>query len=252
MSQDLELPGLDEDLKALFAEERTQNAVSDHARVTVLRGLEHALLLAPAVAASGGATTAAAGAAATSAAATTVGTGFGAKAVAGIAAAAFGVGVAATHVVEQAAGPRHQEAPVVVQASPPSAEPLSATGSDAQALSDAQGPIPPPPSTSRAPATTPSLGAASTLARERELLDVGRAALARGRGDDALAAAKEHAKYFPSGQLAEEREVLAIQALRLAGRNADAKARAALFAKRFPASIYAAAVEEPKESGERP
>jgi hypothetical protein len=48
---------------------------------------------------------------------------------------------------------------------------------------------------------------------------------------------------FPHGQLAEEREVLAVQALVALGQGVDAKARAARFQKAYPASMFASTVE---------
>jgi hypothetical protein len=83
----------------------------------------------------------------------------------------------------------------------------------------------------------------STLARERELLETGRAALAHARPDDALAIVTTHAHEFPRGRLGEEYEVLAIQALRAANRISEADPRAARFHHNFPNSIYAAAVD---------
>ena len=229
------LEPLDETLASLFAEEALQNVVSDHARVAVLRGLEHALLLAPAVAASTSLVAAGGGAA--------VASGFTAKAVAGIAAVAFGAGGLGTHIVEQHRAPlateQVQSAVVLPAATPPVA-------GDANVTMDAAfSTVVKPAAAATAPANSALAGSVSTLAAERELLDVGRAALARGRGEDALAAAKSHAKEFPAGQLAEEREVLAIQALRVSGKKAEASGRAAQFAKRYPESIYAAALEEP-------
>jgi hypothetical protein len=68
-------------------------------------------------------------------------------------------------------------------------------------------------------------------------VEASRTALTRGRPADALAAADLHAREFPHGQLAEEREVLAITALVSLGRNADARARRARFLHDFPNSM---------------
>lgn len=245
MNDVAQLAPLDESLAALFAEEAVQNVVSDHARVAVLRGLEHALLLAPAVAAStvATATGAVAGASAAGDAARASTAGFTAKAVVGIAAVAFCAGGLTAHAVEQARAPvdteQVQSAPVVARAAAPLAEDASIRFDAAPSVT-----IKPAAASTTAAIAAPS-ATLSSLAAERELLDVGRAALARGRGEDALAAAKNHAKQFPSGQLSEEREVLAIQALRVSGKKPEAAARAALFAKRYPQSIYAGALEEP-------
>lgn len=58
----------------------------------------------------------------------------------------------------------------------------------------------------------------------------------RGQPAEALAIADEHARRYPSGMLAQEREVIAIEALVKSGRTADARARAARFEQRFPGS----------------
>ncbi|HSO39738.1 MAG TPA: hypothetical protein VLT33_44735, partial [Labilithrix sp.] len=87
----------------------------------------------------------------------------------------------------------------------------------------------------------------STLARESEIIETGRAALARGRAADALAAADEHRRLFARGRLSEEREELAIRALRAAGRSDEARARAKAFLKAYPSSIYSGTVGEPAD-----
>lgn len=58
----------------------------------------------------------------------------------------------------------------------------------------------------------------------------------RARPSEALAIADDHARRYPGGMLAQEREVIAIEALARTGRAADAKARAARFEQRFPGS----------------
>lgn len=90
---------------------------------------------------------------------------------------------------------------------------------------------------------TPAPLASGDLAKERELLDVARAALARGRPADALAAAAEHARKWRRGYLGEEREVVLIQALAAAGRRQDAEAKAAQFRKMYPKSMLMPAVD---------
>lgn len=75
------------------------------------------------------------------------------------------------------------------------------------------------------------------LPSEAELLEQARAALKTDPAR-ALQRANEHAARFPRGVLVQEREVLAIQALRRLGRAADADRRAAGFAKAFPGSAF--------------
>jgi hypothetical protein len=82
------------------------------------------------------------------------------------------------------------------------------------------------------------------LSAERALIERARSALARGDGAAALLPIAEHERQFPSGQLAEEREVLAVQALAIAGRTAEATARGARFRKAFPGSLMLPIVDE--------
>jgi hypothetical protein len=55
----------------------------------------------------------------------------------------------------------------------------------------------------------------------------------------ALSLAEDHARRFPSGALAQEREFIAIEALLGLGRRAEASARAAQFRAAFPGSAHA-------------
>jgi hypothetical protein len=80
------------------------------------------------------------------------------------------------------------------------------------------------------------------LAAERAALDVARTALGRGDGANALVACDDHARKFPRGALAEEREAIAVQALVLEHRPDDARARAERFRKTHPRSILLPAV----------
>lgn len=58
----------------------------------------------------------------------------------------------------------------------------------------------------------------------------------------ALELADAHARRFPRGTLAQEREVLAVRALAALGRHEQARARAARFEARYPGSTHLAAV----------
>jgi hypothetical protein len=78
---------------------------------------------------------------------------------------------------------------------------------------------------------------AQDLGKEREILDIAKIALGRGEAASALTRIDEHARLYPRGALAEEREALAIQALVTLGRSADAKARATRFATYYPKSV---------------
>lgn len=96
----------------------------------------------------------------------------------------------------------------------------------------------PPTQKGSTPAKDPS------LARERTLLDMARTAITRGDASAALTAADDHAREFPRGQLAEEREVIAVQALASQNRRAEARARAATFRRNYPNSALGSIVEE--------
>jgi hypothetical protein len=58
-----------------------------------------------------------------------------------------------------------------------------------------------------------------------------------------LALTAEHARLFPNGMLAQEREAIAIDSLLRLGRHAEAEARARRFLARFPTSPYASRIE---------
>ena len=235
----------DDELTALFREERAQHVFSDAMRATVLRGVERAILLAPAVVVGAGAAAAvgSAGAAAASKAWTT-------KMVVTLAALSFGVGTVAGVVGTKVLAPQPHGAPITATSatsvrtaempapSPPAPEPIPEPTS----------PPPPQVASARTVATASARadGAPSTLARESEIIEKGRTALARGRATEALAAVDEHKRLFPRGRLGEEREELAIRALRVAGRADEANARAKEFVKSYPSSIYLGTIEAPK------
>ena len=68
------------------------------------------------------------------------------------------------------------------------------------------------------------------LARARDLLGSSPA--------EALALTQQHATQFPGGALAQEREVLAIEALRHLGRMDEARARKDRFLSAYPGSAH--------------
>lgn len=72
---------------------------------------------------------------------------------------------------------------------------------------------------------------------EADLLEQARSAL-KSDPARALARANEHRSRFPGGVLVQEREVLAIQALRQLGRSAEADRRTLAFEKAFPGSAF--------------
>lgn len=121
----------------------------------------------------------------------------------------------------------------------------------------AQDPLPITPSAAPAPTTPPSAptkphssgtasGAATlgTVQSEASLLEAARAALSTNP-ERALLLTRQHGAQFPHGALAQEREVIAISALRRLGRNSEADARAAHFDAAYPKSVHQQAVDRP-------
>jgi len=107
-----------------------------------------------------------------------------------------------------------------------------------------------PPVATQAPAAEAPSAPPSTVERpvrraeqlsnaelEVELLERARAALA-GNPAHALSLTSEHKLRFPGGTLAQEREVIAIEALRRLGKNDQAALRADEFAKHYPGSAH--------------
>lgn len=90
-----------------------------------------------------------------------------------------------------------------------------------------------PPLDAQAPAID-----ADALLREAALLEKARADITRDP-EASLRALDEHREGFGDGQLAAERELLAIDALAHQGRSAEARSRARSFLARFPSSPYA-------------
>jgi len=97
---------------------------------------------------------------------------------------------------------------------------------------------PPPPS------SAPDAGAPQAPADRDELALLARAqaALATDPGT-ALSLAATHAQTFPGGALAQEREVIAIDALLRLGRKTEGTARAKAFHQQFPASAHGRRVD---------
>jgi hypothetical protein len=123
-------------------------------------------------------------------------------------------------------------APVLAAPAPapePRAEPPRRAGPPRRPAEPASPPEPEPPV---APAEDTALAEGTVLLRARS-------ALARGDAAAALSAVREHADRFPDGRLAIEREALAIDALLLAGRRDEARARATRLVSQAPDSPYA-------------
>jgi hypothetical protein len=188
-------------------------------------------------AASGQAVTGAAGA---------TGLGMGVKAV--IAASVLGAAglglVVATRTPEQTPGPVVAPPAVVpsVPSEPAPAEPVKTATPEPEPSKRASPPAPAPPKKTPvvqkapqpiAPPPTPP-EADEELAGLDEAMKAARA----GRPADALAAVDAHAARFPQSALAQEREVIGIEALVALGRPDDARARLARFRARWPTSSH--------------
>jgi hypothetical protein len=90
---------------------------------------------------------------------------------------------------------------------------------------------------SRSTVTRPHIGPAFAHMDEAELLKRAQAALSE-RPRETLSLTVEHERRFAAGALREEREVLAIDALRKLGRVNAARERASRFEQRYPDSVH--------------
>lgn len=91
-----------------------------------------------------------------------------------------------------------------------------------------------------------------SLAAEMSLVSRAQTALQRGLPASALSALDEHARRFPRGELAEEREALAVQALARGGRMEEAARRAERFDARYPHSVLGPVVHAAVGEGTSP
>ena len=147
--------------------------------------------------------------------------------------------------------------PAVVSAPVFEGPPLPTTRPAVEPVSAA--PVPAPITTTAAPshphhkATRSHVAEAapeeeSGLSAERALLDRARSSLALGDVKAATQSLHAHERRFPDGQLAEERESLAIRTLVASGHGAEARARGDLFKARFPTSMHRPAVDATLQS----
>lgn len=81
---------------------------------------------------------------------------------------------------------------------------------------------------------------------EAELLERAQAVL-RAEPARALALTREHRRRYPAGALVQEREVIAIEALRRLGRDRAASHKADVFAERYPGSVHHNRLEQTNE-----
>ena len=87
------------------------------------------------------------------------------------------------------------------------------------------------------PHASRTASAQESYAAELRLLHRAQVAFAGEDFSAALMLVAEHARRFPSGRLAEEREALRIRSLAASGRSEDARRATAAFAARFPRSV---------------
>jgi len=164
-------------------------------------------------------------------------------------------GVLSTVAVEHQLAQRHDASPALALRSVVTAPVTAPTASGAARSPVEWVPIAPPPSAPTvqipvklAPATpsavpsAPRLAPVSSLAGERQLLEVARAALSRSRPTEALAALDEHARRFPAGELDEERDSLRVEALVATGSFDEARAAADHFNAKYPDSMLRASI----------
>ncbi|MEO7112132.1 MAG: hypothetical protein ABI183_16935 [Polyangiaceae bacterium] len=156
-------------------------------------------------------------------------------------------GGAIGHRLGEEAGRKHatsmQSVPTMVLTTLPNG-PIAPTASASAANGSAPASSASTSATPQAHASTSSRGQRGDedLAAELAFVQMARTALARGNFSDALDATDQHEKKFPHGHLAEERESLAIQALVGAGRDDEARARAARFRAKYPSSLFLPAI----------
>jgi hypothetical protein len=146
-------------------------------------------------------------------------------------------------VVDVAPGPSSDPALASPSIAAPSASAPSAPSSASPSASVASASTTRPTARGSGGEPPSARSADASLEQERSLLDVARTAVGRGDGASALRAAEVHAKRFPRGVLAEEREAMIIQALRLLHRDDEARARLDRFRGRFPTSLLRPALE---------
>ncbi len=150
--------------------------------------------------------------------------------------------VVAGAVVARTETPEPRRDPPAPFAAPASASPAAAAPSEPSAP-EPSATAPPSrsasPVRSRTPAarTTGSADAVETLREESELVQRARKSLV-GDPQAALDAVEEHARRFPRGELAPERDVLRIGALHRLGRSDEARAHGQAYLKAYPESPH--------------
>lgn len=130
-------------------------------------------------------------------------------------------------------------------------EPTAVSASVAPVMSSSLAPSAPALDASAAPAELASKPAPAPTTNdvrnsglsEAALLDAARSSL-QGDPRRALSLTREHARRFPTSLLAQEREVIAIEALNRLGHTAAAKARAENFTRMYPGSAHQQKIDQ--------
>lgn len=153
---------------------------------------------------------------------------------AGVGLAIYALGGSGTIVDTSPATQTTASHPAPIASAPPTIAPTVES-----AIASPPTSAPPPPSVVKPKPTVSTSTSASvdTLALENAILERARGKL----GSDpagALVDLEAHRAQFPSGRLGAERELMAIDALKRLGRNAEAKARGEAFIAANPKSLY--------------
>lgn len=127
------------------------------------------------------------------------------------------------------------KAPVVVATPTPPPPPPPV---DVQEPEPAPEPVPEPVLPPVKQVVKPKVVEAVSPEQEAELLTRAMGASQQAQWADALAAAEQHARRFPNGSLAQEREMIAIESLLRLGRRGEAERRAEKFRKAWPTSTH--------------
>jgi RNA polymerase sigma-70 factor (ECF subfamily) len=153
-----------------------------------------------------------------------------------VAAVGVGIGVIVDRVVA-----RHAESPRPVAAAPrPAAVAAAPPPVDASVAPDVAPPPTPAPRPVVPRATPPDAAPSDdTATAEAQLIERARVALHDGAPMDAVRTLMGHARRFPSGQLAEEREILLVEAYLAAGQLDLARERLADYRAAYPHGMHA-------------
>jgi hypothetical protein len=135
-------------------------------------------------------------------------------------------------------------------AATPAAPPAPSIPAEAAPSEPAASPSALAPPSAHAPAASPAQVTGTTAKRapaipEPELLERARGSL-RSSPERALSLTRQHQLDFPNGVLAQEREVIAIEALRRLGRTEEAARRRERFERLYPQSAHQRKLDAPQ------